>query len=381
MSLLRQYQRELALCREKFDAVDLHKERGYLAKFTTFSANVQNVLPGIPRSQHESMFREVLMQQVFTSFDQVFLDAGELVKFQGQADELLRPTGARIYCTYHLGSYRLLTSLLFRRGVDCVLLVGSNLNRSQGDGMQEHIDALRQRHGLTNLFRVVEAGSPSTVMTVLRELKAGRSLIVYIDGSPETAPKPGEETQFLPVCLGNRHVFTRKGVGYLSYLSGAPIVPVVTYRQPNLTNVVECLETILPDRQTDRETFCGETMQQLYDGFWPYLKRYPGQWEGWNFIHGFLKPEVPPKTVQQLRRGRNGARNTRSASRPTFNEYRYTLCDLEEAPVLFDRLCYETYEISPDLRDLLLNLNEIDSVEETVGPELFGELVEKEILC
>lgn len=379
MSLLSQYQRELNFCREKFSTIDLHKERGYTAKFTTFSANVQNIMPAIPRSRHESLFREVLMHGTFTSFDQVFSGAGDLIRFKGRADELLRPTGPKIYCTYHLGSYRLLTSLLFRRGVDCVLLVGANMNRSQGDGMLEHIDALRQQHGLTNLFRVVEAGHPSVVMTILRELKAGRSLIVYVDGSPETTPKPGEENAFLPVQLGNRQVFTRKGVGYLSHLSGATIVPVVSYRQQDLINVIGCLDPIVPTPSANRETFCTKTMQQLYDGFWPYLNRYPGQWEGWNFIHGFLKPEIPPRIDQRVKR--QNVYRTRSVTRPTFNEYRYTLCDLEEAPVLFDRLCYETYEISPDLRDLLLNITKIDSIEEMVGTELFGELVEKEILC
>ena len=380
MTLLHRYRQELELCRQKFAAIDLRKEQGYLVKFTTFSANLQNLLPTIPRSEHESLFQELLLQQVFTSFDQVFLDAGELVKLKGCADELLQPNGARIYCTYHLGSYRLLTSLLFRRGVDCVLLVGSNMNRQQGDGLHEHIEGLRQQYGLTNLFRIVETGQPSAVMTLLRELKAGRSLIVYVDGSPETAPKPGEGSQFLPVQLGDREVFTRKGVGYLSHLSGATIVPVVSYRKPNLTNVVECLEPIAPGTHTDRETYCAETMQRLYDGFSPYLNRYPGQWEGWNFVHDFLKPEIPPRTMQHLRRGADNPR-VRALNRPVFNEDRYSLCDLEEAPVLFDRRCYETYEISPDLRDLLLNLGEVDSVEEMVGAELFGELVEKEILC
>lgn len=380
MTLLHQYQQELARCREKFEAIDLQRERGYLAKFVTFSASVQNLLPAIPRSQHESLFRELLMQQVFTSFDQVFLDAGDLVKFKGHTNELLNPSGGRIYCTYHLGSYRLLTSLLFRRGVDCVLLVGANLNKQQGDAMQEHIDGLREKHGLTNLFRVVDTGHPTAVMTMLRELKAGRSLIIYVDGSPETAPKPGEENSFLPVRLGCRQVFTRKGVGYLSHLSGATIVPVISYRQPDLTNVVECLAPLVPNPRVDRETFCAQTMQRLYDGFLPYLNRYPSQWEGWNFIHDFLKPVVPIRR-NKSKRNQAGRYPIRASLRPTFNEDRYTLCDLEEAPILFDRLYYETYEISPDLRDLLLNLNKIDSVEATVGAELFGELVEKEILC
>ena len=363
------YRQELEQCRNHFERVDLLKERGYLMKYTTFSATVENLLPSIPRQQHEAMFRELLLQQIFTSFDQKCLTAGDLVKVRGNHKLLKKTDGPRIYCTYHLGSYRLLTSVLFRQGVDCVLLVGSNMNRSQGEGMTEHIEGLRQKHGLTNLFRVVEAGSPAAGLTVLRELKAGRSLIVYIDGSPETAPQPGEEAQFLSVRFGNRRVLTRKGVGYLSHAACVPIVPVVSYRQPDMTNVLHCLSPIKPIAHSDREIYCQEAMQQLYDAFWPFLNRYPEQWEGWNYMHLFLEPERKSDTALKSH-----------LSRPAFNIERYSLCDMQQSPILFDRRLYQTYEITEDLRDLLLNLNEIESVEEVVGQEMFGELLEMEIL-
>ena len=368
-SALRLYKQELARCRKHFRQVDLQQERGYLMKLTTFSANVENIMPGIPRSKHEALFQELLVQQIFTTFDQKCLTAGDLVNIRGSQELLTNLDGPKIYCTYHLGSYRLLTSLLFRRGVDCVLLIGNNTSSQQGEGMMEHIDALRAKHGLTNLFRIVEAGHQSAGLTVLRELKAGRSLIVYVDGSPETAPKPGEEDKFLSVPLGDRHVLTRKGVGYLSHATGIPIVPVVSYRQPDLSNVVHCLDQIRPIRQSDRDLYCQEAMTQLYQAFWPYLKRYPAQWEGWNYIQAFLEPEVPKRSVLG-----------RWPIHPTFNGDRYSLCDMEQAPILFDRRLYQTYEITEDLRDLLLNLNTVDSVENTVGTEMFGELMEMEVL-
>lgn len=365
------YRQELARCREHFERIDLRREQGYLMRFTTFSANVENILPSIPRHEHEFMFRELLLNQMYTTFDQRCLTAGDLVTFCGEHDPVSRPDGPRIYCTYHFGSYRLLTSVLFRRGVDCVLLVGSNVNRHQSDDMTEHIEALRAKYGLTNVFRLVDAGSSSAALTILRELKAGRSLIVFVDGSPETTPEPHEIDQFLSVRFGSRRVLTRKGVGYLSHAAGVPIVPVVNYRQPDLTNVMHCLKPIRPIKDSDRELYCQEAMQQLYDGFWTYLTRYPSQWEGWNYIHSFLERE----TLLQR------ARFSRRPKHPAFNEQRYSLCDLKEASVLFDRRLYQTYEISEDLRDLLLNLGAVESVETLVGQDMYSELVEMEVLC
>ena len=333
-------------------------------KFITFSANVENILPAIPRKDHENLFRDLLLQQIYTTFDQQCLSAAELIKVRGDHDLLKKDSSPKIYCTYHLGSYRLLTSVLFRNGVDCVLLVGNNMNRNQGDGMTEHIEALRQKHGLTNAFRVVEAGSPAAGLTVMRELKAGKSLIVFVDGSPETGPESGEEAQFLSVRFGSRRVLTRKGVGYLSHATNVPIVPVVHYRESDMTNVLHCLSPIRPIAQSDREMYCQEVMQQLYDGFWSYLKRYPGQWEGWNYIHLFLQPETHKPTFFSYH-----------TERLTFNEKRYTLCDFEQAPVLFDRQLYQTFEITEDLKDLLLNIHTVESVEELVGEEVYSELM------
>ena len=362
------YKQELARCREHFERIDLKKERGYLMRFTTFSANVENLLPSIPRYQHEALFREVLLQQLFTSFDQRCLTAGDLATLRGLPDVQNNDSGAKIYCTYHMGSYRLLTSVLFRKGVDCVLLVGTNMNRTQGDSMAEHIEGLRQKHGLTNVFRIVEAGHGTAGLTILRELKAGRSVIVYVDGSPETTPEEGEEQQFLSVRFGQRRVLTRKGVGYLSHAANVPIVPVVSYRKPNMTNVLQFMRPIRPISQSNREMYCQETMQQLFDVFWPYVADHPEQWEGWTFIHSFLEPELAkgkPLSMQN--------------HRPVFNDCRYTLCDLEDAPILFDRRLYQTYEITEDLRDLLLNIEEVESVESTIGSDVYSELVELEV--
>lgn len=363
------YKQELERCRTHFERIDLQKERGYFMKFTTFSANVENILPSVPRQEHEALFNALLLQQMFTTFDQEFLSAGDLVKLRGTHKLPDKEHSPKIYCTYHLGSYRLLTSVLFRNGVDCVLLVGSNMKRSQGEDLIANSDALRKKHGLTNVFRVIETGSSSAGLAALRELKAGRSLIVYVDGSPETGPEAGEETQFLSVRFGQRRVLTRKGVGYLSHASGVPIVPVVSYRLPDMTNVLHSLKPIRPIAHSDRELYCREAMQQLYDQLWPFVKEYPSQWEGWNYIHLFLEPEAPKSSTLKDR-----------LKRMVFNENRYTLCDLEQAPVLFDRRLYQTYEITEDLRDLLMNLHEVESVQEVVGQEMYDELIDMEVL-
>ena len=137
------YRKELARCREHFERVDLQQERGYTMKFTTFSANVENVAPQIPRVSHENMFRQVMQHEIYATFDQQCISAYELVRLAGKA-YIPQANEPAIYCAYHLGSYRLLANMLFRRGVDCVLMVGSNMNRNQGDDITSHVEAIKE---------------------------------------------------------------------------------------------------------------------------------------------------------------------------------------------------------------------------------------------
>ncbi len=83
----------------------------------------------------------------------------------------------------------------------------------------------------------------------------------------------------------------------------------------------------------------------------------------------FLQPEAPKNTFFGYH-----------SERLSFNEKRYTLCDFEKAPVLFDRQLYQTFEITEALKDLLQNMHTVDSVEDVVGKQVFNELVSMEII-
>ncbi|WP_266363401.1 lysophospholipid acyltransferase family protein [Tellurirhabdus rosea] len=368
------YRKELGLCRQRFETLDLAKEKGYLFKFTTFSANMSNILPEIPADKHEGLFRELLLQQVYTTFDQQFITANEFVKTEGPFRKLVNSKGANIYCTFHLGSYRLLTTFLFRSGIDCALMVGTRVFNEQSEAILENIDQIRQKHGLTNKFMIVDAENTSSTLQVLRELRAGTSLIIYIDGMTTTTGINRQEDKEIRVRLGNRKVWTRKGVAFLSHMAKVPIVPVFSYREKDLNNVLAFQQPIVPDDHPQRDAYCQYGIQRLYDDFWRYLTRYPSQWEGWTYIHSFLD-------AQDLETPAPTRKVARPRKRIAFNQDRYALCDLEDAPVLFDRRLYLTYEISPDLRDFLLQVNTIESPADVLGEELFQDLLSKQIIA
>ncbi|MGA0557745.1 hypothetical protein ACO2Q8_13905 [Larkinella sp. VNQ87] len=372
-NFVHQYQRELDRCRQQFESLDLRKEKGYLFKFTTFSASVQNILPEIPIEKHEDLFQKLLLQQVYTTFDQQFLSANDLLQTKGPIRTLLQNRQPNIYCTFHLGSYRLLTSYLYRNGVDLALLVSRGTYQEQGKAIWDTIKGLQKKHNLTNSFQILDAEQTSSTLQIIRELRAGTSLVIFIDGVTSTTGLNRQEDKEIQVRFGNQNVWARKGVGFLSYVTQTPIVPVISYREKNLNNVLSFLDPVVPEPNCDRESYCRHSLQLLYDSFWQYLTKYPEQWEGWNYIHKFLdQHELEQQAETKPLR--------RQTKRVAFNHERYSVCDLEDSPILFDRRLYVTYEISSDLRDFLLQIGTIDTPEEVLGTDLYLDLLSKQII-
>lgn len=381
-TLVQRYRKELGLCRRRFQALDLRQEKGYFFKYTTFSANMQNLLPEIAAARHEPLFQEMLLQQVYTTFDQQFLSACDFARVTGPGQTTLNSGKAHIYVTFHLGSYRLLNNFLFRSGVDLALMVGSKVYHEQGPEVHETIEAIRQKHKLTNSFRMIDAEDSSSTLQTIRELRAGKSLLIYIDGMTGSTGVNRREDKELRVRLGSSQVWTRKGVGFLSHMAHVPIVPVLCHRDKDLNNILSFRQPISPDNCSDREEYCQKSLQTLYDEFWGFLKQYPSQWEGWTYIHNFLDIAAMEAAVTH-ERTYDGlpVKSNRNVRRISFNEDRYTLMDLASAPVLFDRRLYLTYEISADLRDFLLQIGSVDSPEEVLGSDLYLDLLSKQILC
>ncbi|WP_229321251.1 hypothetical protein [Larkinella knui] len=363
-------------CRQQFESLDLRKEKGYLFKFTTFSASVQNILPEIPIEKHEDLFQKLLLQQVYTSFDQQFLTANDLIQTKGPIRKLVNSRQPNIYCTFHLGSYRLLTTYLYRNGIDVALLVSRGTYQEQGKDIWATIKGLQKKHNLTNSFQILDAEQTSSTLQVIRELRAGTSLVIFLDGVTSTTGVNRQEDKEIQVRFGAQQVWARKGVGFLSYLTKTPIVPVIGYRERNLNNVLSFLDPIVPEADCDRETYCRLSLQHLYDTFWEYLTRYPDQWEGWNYIHKFLDQHELEQQADS-----NKSQRQHPRKRVAFNQERYSICDLEDAPILFDRRLYVTYEISTDLRDFLLQVGTIEAPEEVLGTEMYLDLLSKQIIA
>ena len=151
-----------------------------------------------------------------------------------------------------------------------------------------------------------------------RELKAGRSILVYIDGDTGSGEEHKTTVDFL-----NQKVNVRKGVPYASYLSGVPILPIVQFRKKNLQNVLRVGRPIQCAKNEGRDDFSQRALGTIYRYFGQYVKKYPDQWEGWSYIHNSMVIR-PEKTSDYSTYTINSKRTTYR-----FNQSRYRIFELE----------------------------------------------------
>ncbi len=363
---LANYQRALRDCEDALNRVNLHEEEGYTVRFAIFSANLTNFLPEIPQSEHAELFKSLLTNLSFESFERNLLQIGDFCEVKGNIKALKSAKTPQIFCTFHLGSYRIIANLLIRMGHNFSTIVRQDVYSKQLESMMSYTARMKEKYDTTSEVSVLNAEDPNILLKLVRELRSGRSLLVYMDGNTGSGDEKPDAVEFL-----SQKISARKGMTYLSYISGVPLVPVISYRKPDQSNMLYIDESIKADSTVSREEFSGKALQQLFDFFAKYVASYPEQWEGWNYIHNALitreeSLQSPPDSAYKR-------------MHYEFNVTRYSIFELQDAPVLFDKVLYSTYEISDGLKNYLLKSPFVNP-KQVLGKFIFKELVRQGIL-
>ncbi len=290
----------------------------------------------------------------------------DLCKVKGNLSSLHSTQKPQIFCTFHIGSYRIIANLLIRLGHNFSTIVRKEVYDQQMESLMGYTAQMKEKYPTKSEVHVLNAEDPNIILKLLRELKAGRSLLVYLDGNVGSGDEKLEQINFL-----SQKINARKGMPYLSYVSGVPLVPLISYRQPDLSNILYVGEPIAVDKTVSRDEYSSITLQRLFDFFAKYIVSFPEQWEGWNYIHHAINnddkpiPVPPPSAYQRVKY--------------EFNQSRYRIFELQDAPVLFDKYHYSTYEISESLRNYLLK-SPFTNPKRVLGKPVFQELVRQEII-
>lgn len=365
---LESYRQVAQECLEAFDRVDMRREEGYCVRSGLFSANLTNFLPNLPEVQHESLYMNLIRNLALEKFDRRVMHLSDVSALEGDLSLIGNSKKPFIFCTFHIGSYRLIANVLLRKGYNFSTLVRQEVFEKQQAEFREYTSKMNDTFNTPSKVNILNAEDPRVLLQMTRELKAGRSILVYIDGDTGSGEEHKTDVKFM-----NQTVRVRKGIPYASYLSGVPILPIVQYRKGDMQNVLRIGKPISVSKNESRDQFSQRALSTIYKYFGKYIEKYPDQWEGWSYIHNsmVIKPE---KTSVYSTYTINKKRTTYR-----FNQSRYRIFELESNFLLFDRTAYETYEITEDMKQYL-SAPVVRNPIKTLGEGIFGELLTRNIL-
>lgn len=276
---------------ERVRNMDIYGNEETFRLYTFFKANVKHFMPNKAKDQLEQAFKEVCLHQ-HLSWKDLHNEQQEEQPAISVEPSFFESIIARpgVICTYHLGSYRMINKLLSKAEIPFSLLVNANVFEEESKQ--------NAGGGFVRDFDLIDAEQPTALLKMMRALKNGKNLLVYIDGN--TGVNSGKENHVAVDFMAGR-LWVRKGIAVLAQLMQCPIYPIFCLRTSSHSLTYSTAEVIVPP--TDKRPnplFVQRTMQKLYTQLEKTLHTHPFQWECWLYLHQFMVLPKPVKTRKQV---------------------------------------------------------------------------------
>ncbi|MEJ7808023.1 MAG: hypothetical protein WKG03_19130, partial [Telluria sp.] len=170
------YQREIEGMRQMLAQSTAKKANSSdLKRRTIVAASLYNLLPSIPQSEYPRILDSLALYQEWAVRDQVHLHLVDSLQVEGRVPAPTDQPG--IFCSYHLGSYRLLIPYLISKKLKITLLIDSDVANLQRKNFEEVIRRSAQRFGAdADCCHIIDTAKAGVMFTMLKEHKRGRSL-------------------------------------------------------------------------------------------------------------------------------------------------------------------------------------------------------------
>lgn len=303
--------------------------------FHVADANLRLFFPTMPETERRSVIEELIVEQQLAHQDQANFDLIESTVLS-DVSGVLQGGGTdspAIFCTYHVSSYRHLLHVLLSSGRDCVLLVAGRTLEAQGQSYLSDAQVGAARLGWKGTLDTINAEDKNSLLKSLRALRNGKSLVVYIDGNSGVGSNVNSENM-VEVEFFDQTILARTGIAFLSHVSGAPIVPAVCTRDSGRCLKLKLYETIRPNNEA-REQYVPTTTQALYNVLAGAIDSAKGQWEGWLYIHKYLKKQDLQARARPQSSELSECQNRDLRLRPDLE--RFALLFFARQPILLDK--------------------------------------------
>ncbi|MFT3903485.1 MAG: hypothetical protein QM727_09940 [Niabella sp.] len=361
---------------KKYNSLNIFGDDNLTRQYHAVSASLLNYLPHIPQNRHERIFKHTLLHQHLSMIEQNDLSVLKRTTITGCKDHQWQElkSNPAIICTFHTGSYRLINLLLTKHKIPFSLAVANKVASQQGDTFR----TLHKQNTTDSEdagFKLIDAEAPTAALQMLRELKKGHSLVIYVDGNTGSGTRTHQNENCLPVNFLHQQIAARTGIGFLSHAANVPVLPVISHRPSPQENILRFFDTVRPGDNEPRKDYTHRLMQHLYDLAAPYVHDYPCQWEAWLYLHKVAKI-IHPLSIETET---DPARKLSEKKYFIFNSKYYGLFKIAKKNYIFNKTNYITYPLSNDIYTLLYDAKENPIDKNHIHVNLLSQLLNNQI--
>ncbi|NCT73959.1 MAG: hypothetical protein GXC78_05470 [Chitinophagaceae bacterium] len=338
-------------------------------QYTMVSANLTNYLPDVDPHEHMEVFIQLLRHKKLSKLEQANEVALKYLKIEGADTIFENFKGGAIITTFHTGSYRIINLFLAKKKIPFTLVIGNSIIGQEGS---EYISTFRNlgKNNSSSHFRIIDAENVLSGLRMLRELKEGRILLLYLDGNSGAGIETASNENRCIIDFLGQQLYVRKGIGHLAYTANVPILPIIGYR-PSWDEIrLKIDDPIVPNKAISRENFSVAVTQYLYSQASSIIREYPEQWEAWLNLH---------KVVKIFKRSSFSTTIT-SGNIVTFNLRHFGLFQIGDRSFLLQKNLYQSFVIpTPLFKQLKKTICQPVNVEE-FEPVTLDELITNGVL-
>ncbi len=362
---------------EKIDRTSIWENDRLSRLFHFTSAGLFHLLPDVGQGSHERIFRQILLTQQLSYLESRLNELPARLQIENldmETDSLLK-TRPVVICTYHTGSYQLVNLLLALKGVHFSLVVRRKTFREFG---KEYQELYKQNNRDANGLGLIDAESGHCALQMLRALKSGRSLVIYIDGNMGAGNPGAPNTNGCEINFLNRQLIARKGLAYIAHTANVPILGAISYRPDWNSLAIRFGDVICPSAHPDRELFSMLNTQKLYGILEEVVREYPGQWEGWLYLNNIMGKlnDVPNVPAQRI-----AVAQETDLDNLRYNSGGFGVFKAGTGTYILDKKRFETFFIAPVIHDILKNAQASGRVSTTsLQPDTVRQLIGRGVL-
>ncbi|SDE78349.1 lysophospholipid acyltransferase family protein [Riemerella columbipharyngis] len=348
---------------KKIKEIDYYDKVLESSQYNLMSGSLFKMLPKLKYEKHYDVFNGIQLHNTLTKFEQTSEDVLDYITIENLSRETLEllKNNPCVISTFHFGSYRVLNKYLVENNISYTAIAPRSIIESDKECFEKNMF-------IKGDAKFIEFEAPNVAFQILRELRSGRSVFVYLDGFRGNLNNISSECAIINFL--EQKLYVKKGIIQLASIANVPLITGLSYRKSKNDVRLHFFDPIQDDKSKDREDFVQDTLENVYNQFSYFVNQYPEQWEAWMYLY---KQMVIETNTQEYEKKEVIDFNN---SQLYFNSKRFGIFKILDENFLFDRYKFISYSIDENLykslqRALKYDLHKVSNIDNSMIEELY----------